>query len=251
MKKPIKQKTVVEQLVHELREMIINGSYKENDRFPTEQELSERFGVSRTSVREALKTLSYLGILESQTSRGTRVSFNNRIVEEAASWAVMLSYNSMYDVFVLGSALDTQVAIIVYNKIRRDPDSQARLISDMDAIIANMKGYAAKNDVKKFEIAFSEYFSVLYEASDNTVIIALNNCIDSLITKKTCKAYYETDQLMDATEALEAIWLCAKEGTMEGAIAAVQNYGNFAANTFRTFDPDLLNDAFILHPPED
>ena len=98
--------------------MITDGTYKLNERFPTEQELAERFGVGRSSVREAIKTLSHLGILESHTSQGTYISKNNRIAEVATAWSVILGYEKMQEIFALGTALDSQVAVILVTKLK-------------------------------------------------------------------------------------------------------------------------------------
>lgn len=60
-----------------LKQYIIGASLREGDRLPTEGELADRFGVSRTSVREAIKSLSFLGILDSKPRRGTVISSLN------------------------------------------------------------------------------------------------------------------------------------------------------------------------------
>jgi len=53
-----------------LKEYISEENLKPGDRLPTEGELAERFGVSRLSLREATKTLEFLGILNAKPGRG-------------------------------------------------------------------------------------------------------------------------------------------------------------------------------------
>lgn len=57
----------------DLRTLIHNGTLAEGDRLPTEQELMDRYQASRTPVRQALATLANEGLIETATSRGTRV----------------------------------------------------------------------------------------------------------------------------------------------------------------------------------
>ena len=52
----IQRTTLVEQILDALVEMVKTQEYRVNDLLPTEKELSDRLGVSRNSVREALKT---------------------------------------------------------------------------------------------------------------------------------------------------------------------------------------------------
>lgn len=57
-----------QQVADQLREAILGGALVAGDRLPTESELCERFGVSRSTVREALRTLASEGLVT--TSRG-------------------------------------------------------------------------------------------------------------------------------------------------------------------------------------
>ncbi|MGO1316418.1 MAG: FadR/GntR family transcriptional regulator [Cellulomonadaceae bacterium] len=60
-------------VVDHLRQRIASGELPVNSRIPTEAELSESLGVGRSSVREAVRALAQLGMLESAPSRGTFV----------------------------------------------------------------------------------------------------------------------------------------------------------------------------------
>jgi GntR family transcriptional regulator, transcriptional repressor for pyruvate dehydrogenase complex len=53
-----------------IRQLIVDEGLKPGDRLPTEQEMADRFGVSRVSVREATKALSFLGIIRAAPRRG-------------------------------------------------------------------------------------------------------------------------------------------------------------------------------------
>lgn len=65
--------SAVETALHGLRTLIAEGSLQPGDRLPSEGELSERIGVSRGSVREAIRTLSALGVVETRRGAGTYV----------------------------------------------------------------------------------------------------------------------------------------------------------------------------------
>ncbi len=71
--KTIKTSRLYEQIVEQIEKSILNGVLTPGDQLPPERELAEQFGVSRTAVREALKTLSEKGLVEAYSGRGTFV----------------------------------------------------------------------------------------------------------------------------------------------------------------------------------
>jgi GntR family transcriptional repressor for pyruvate dehydrogenase complex len=73
IKEAVKKKTLSEQVVAQIKTYIIEHDLKPEDRLPTEQEFSELLGVSRTSIREATKALSFLGIIRSSPKVGLTV----------------------------------------------------------------------------------------------------------------------------------------------------------------------------------
>jgi len=59
------------EIVKQLRQMIEKDRLKPGDRLPSERELSERLSVGRSSVREALRALELLGLIETRRGEGT------------------------------------------------------------------------------------------------------------------------------------------------------------------------------------
>jgi GntR family transcriptional repressor for pyruvate dehydrogenase complex len=70
----IKRKAIGQQVVSRILELIRTGSLRAGDRLPAERELIEIFGISRPSLREALRALSTLGVVRSQHGGGAYVS---------------------------------------------------------------------------------------------------------------------------------------------------------------------------------
>jgi len=70
----IERKAIGQQVVSRILELIRTGSLRAGDRLPAERELIEIFGISRPSLREALRALSTLGVVRSQHGGGAYVS---------------------------------------------------------------------------------------------------------------------------------------------------------------------------------
>ena len=68
-----REQRLYERVVEKVLELISSGQWKPGYRLPSERELSEAFGVSRTVVREAVKALEARGVLESATGSGVSV----------------------------------------------------------------------------------------------------------------------------------------------------------------------------------
>lgn len=77
-----------EQIVRQIQAAIRDNALSEGDRLPTERELAETFGVSRSVVREAIKVLSAQGLVEARQGSGLYV--RNRPIE-SVSRAIVLS----------------------------------------------------------------------------------------------------------------------------------------------------------------
>jgi GntR family transcriptional regulator, transcriptional repressor for pyruvate dehydrogenase complex len=74
MYKVIRASRLYEQIVQQIEESIREGKLKPGAQLPAERELAQEFGVSRTAVREAVKTLSEKGLVEAYSGRGTFVT---------------------------------------------------------------------------------------------------------------------------------------------------------------------------------
>lgn len=68
---PPQKTTIVFDIVQQMLDQIQNGALQAGDRLPTERQLMEMLNVSRASVREALQTLTGMGIIEARVGDGT------------------------------------------------------------------------------------------------------------------------------------------------------------------------------------
>ena len=66
----MKKNTLSDQIAEQLENMIADGSLHPGERLPAERTLAERLGVSRPSLREAIKKLSSRGLLTSRQGGG-------------------------------------------------------------------------------------------------------------------------------------------------------------------------------------
>lgn len=71
-----KDKKLYEEVVKQIKYLIDTKELKEGDRLPSEEKLSKNIGVSRATIREGLRTLSLMGLVETKRGKGTFVTVN-------------------------------------------------------------------------------------------------------------------------------------------------------------------------------
>ena len=88
----------VQQIIDTFTDQLLNGSLRPGDQIPTEVELAERFGVARNTVREAIKILVAMGVLEIRRPVGTFVceGFKEQMIDPLL-YGVILSRGDSYD----------------------------------------------------------------------------------------------------------------------------------------------------------
>lgn len=68
-----KRESAVDLVINNIKQLLLEGKLKPGDRLPSELELSEGFGVSRGSIREAMKILSAFGLIDIRVGNGTYI----------------------------------------------------------------------------------------------------------------------------------------------------------------------------------
>ena len=86
--KPIQRSTISATVFENLLGHVINGNWKEGDRIPAERELSEQLGIGRASLREAVKALELIGVLDSRVGDGTFVCARSEFLSRPLLWAI-------------------------------------------------------------------------------------------------------------------------------------------------------------------
>ena len=131
---PIKSTRIYEEIVRQIKGMIAEGRLKSGDQLPPERDLAEKFLVSRTSVREALRALESVGLIEIRPGEGTFVKEVSveALVEPLA--LVLLSQREMIgDLFEARRMLEPVIAGLAARRASRDEVTEMERILDEQA----------------------------------------------------------------------------------------------------------------------
>ncbi|MGL3149178.1 FadR/GntR family transcriptional regulator [Microbacterium sp. A82] len=101
---------VTDEAIEKIKAMIVSGELSPGDRLPPEKELSERLGLSRNSMREAVKALEVIRVLDVRRGDGTYVtSLEPHLLLEAISFvADMHDDDSLLEIFAVRRMLESQ-----------------------------------------------------------------------------------------------------------------------------------------------
>jgi GntR family transcriptional repressor for pyruvate dehydrogenase complex len=123
-----RERRLYERLVEKILDLIVSGAWKPGFRLPTERELSESFGVSRTVVREAVKALEARGVLESTIGSGVSVrtaDFN--MVSQSLQTYMQLSNQDDFEIRLNEVRRVLEVEMVALAAARRTPEQLVQL----------------------------------------------------------------------------------------------------------------------------
>lgn len=114
-----------------LKDFVVQNGFKPGDALPSEGELARQLGVSRTSVREAVKALETIGILESRRGSGVYVgSFSFDPLVEALPYGLMPDTHAIVELLDVRCTLE--VALVERAIAHRTPDQLTALRDNLD-----------------------------------------------------------------------------------------------------------------------
>ena len=184
MYKVVQTSRLYQQIVQQIEESIDKGDLKEGDQLPAERDLAQQFGVSRTAVREAVKTLREKGLVEAYAGRGTFIT--NGSTNSIRNTLDRMIRNGPLEGTVhlaeMREILEPEIAFLAAK--RADQET----ISAMQESISVMD--AARMDPEAFIEGDLDFHLALAEAAGNPLILSLIDSIVGLLREQRMRTYY-------------------------------------------------------------
>ncbi|PPL15360.1 FadR/GntR family transcriptional regulator [Microterricola pindariensis] len=161
---------VTDEAILKIKEMIVSGDLGPGDRLPPEKELSEALGLSRSSLREAVKALEVIRVLDVRRGDGTYVtSLEPRLLLEAMSFVVDLHDDaSILEIFAVRRILEPAATAMAVGKLDSDT------IAELTAMIAAVDETTSVEGLVEHDL---EFHRRIVTAAGNSYLSSL---IDSL-----------------------------------------------------------------------
>jgi len=215
---PVERTSVVEHIVDQVKALVRENRFGLGSKLPNERELARQLGVSRPSLREALRTLSLMGILDSRPGAGTRfrtaahdilkVPFEFFVMLEQPSLALLHETRELIEVFAAGLAAE--------RRTEEDVDRLATATAALKDAVPRPEAWAPAN------IAFH---SAVARAAHNPVLERMMSSLyDGMRLVIEAGRRAVRDDLASAYRLHDDIFRAIRRGSVAAARAAMQRH---------------------------
>jgi GntR family transcriptional repressor for pyruvate dehydrogenase complex len=177
--KPIQRRSIPEAIIHELKSLIDSGHIAQGSKLPGERELAKMLNVSRPSLREALRALILLGILDNRQGDGTYLTSSNQWPIEPFSIMLSVKKGALLDIFEARESIEnTSAGLAAFRRDEEDLKEMEKALESMRLNFDNPDEYikydlnfhkaiilATKNPV--FEDLMEKIYHLIMNTSDN------------------------------------------------------------------------------------
>ena len=162
---------LVESISDYLMDAVMQGNMRPGSKLPSDRELSARFGVGRTTLREALRVLSCLGIITILPGHGTYLASKNTGFHVSLSWAVLLGENSVDHLIDVRNELEAFSARLAAQNTAQNVDRNSS--EELTGIYQKMKVAFDEADFKSFLDLDLDFHLAIARCSRNPIILDL------------------------------------------------------------------------------
>ena len=168
---------VTDEAIEKIKDMIVRGELGPGSRLPPEKDLAERLGLSRSSMREAVKALEVIRVLDVRRGDGTNVtSLEPKLLLEAISFVVDLhDDDSLLEIFAVRRVLESHATGLA---------AQQAGDGDVAGLDAEISGVAPDTDIESLVEHAVRFHGAIARLAGNDYLASL---LDSL-TSQTVRA---------------------------------------------------------------
>lgn len=211
--------SVVADIVQRLLDYIVGNGIEPGEKLPTERQLAEALGIGRGSVREAIKSLEMLGVVDSRQGAGTYLRGNrSSVLPKVMEWGLLLGRPKVRELIEARFHIETTVAGLAAERYTPETGEQ------LDAALARMREAEARGDASRFVEADVAFHMAIAESAQNWVLADMLRSIRSLLHVWVARIVDNLGIDSRSLQLHERIVKAIKTGDAEKARRAMANH---------------------------
>ena len=181
--KLVRTSRLYEQIVQQIEDSIVKGELKPGDQLPAERELAQRFGVSRTAVREAVKALREKGLVEAYSGRGTFITDGTtQAVRQSLDLLVKIGQaDGSHHLAEMRAIIEPEIAALAASRIQ---DTELATMREAVGVMDR-----SSQDPEAYIEADLDFHLALAEGAANPLILSLLDSIVGLLREQRLRIF--------------------------------------------------------------
>lgn len=222
---PIRREPLATEIARRLVEFILSGQVEPGTRMPSERALAEAFGVGRSAMREALKALSLIGLIEVRQGSGAYLrKADSALLPELIEWGLLLGEQRTLDLVEARQEIEVVIAGMAARR-RTEAD-----LTDLRAILGRMKRATVIAD---FVDADVQFHLRLADACGNTALRDIHASVQALLRTWIGRVLTASGDTVPSYEEHVPLLLAVEAGDEAAAQAAMAAHMSSAAARLR------------------
>lgn len=214
-----------------LLQYLLSGEFVPGQRIPSERQLSQALDTGRSTVREAIKSLSLLGLLEQRVGDGTYLSRSSSdLLPQVIEWGLLLGEKRLDD--LLDARFHLEVVLAGLAAERRSEEQ----LEQLRALASRMR--SAGDDFADYVEADIAFHLKLAEASQNSVLASVLGNVQSLLQAWASRVIRTAGETSTSLAMHEPIMKAVEDGAPEAAREAMLAHMERATRRLRASLPD-------------
>jgi len=171
---PIKNTSISQKVIEQIKNMLYEDKLKKGDKLPSERQMAESLEISRSSVREALKELEIMGLIEVRPGDGNFIKENfEDILFQPFSTIFLIKESNPYEILELRKVVEKGAASLAASRISKDE------LAGIKNLLDKAKASSNEDNLTDYDVSF--HYKIA-QASKNFLLQSILNTISSLIS---------------------------------------------------------------------
>ena len=213
------KRSLAEQVADRITELIVDGALAPGDRLPPEVDLADQMGVSRTALREGMRTLEAKGLLEIQPGVGTvvREVGQDQLVQPLSLYVEVSDGAISFEEFhAVRTILETEVAsLAAASATESDVEVLRGLMAQMESSV---------EDVDVFATSDASFHESLATMTSNPLLGLLIGALRTLLEEHIRDVVGHIDPVVDVIPYHAAILAAVEAGDAEASRRAMEDH---------------------------